>query len=71
MKKVEQLIADVKKKILNSESRSVKFHGVSCTRADLEIIQMYAENYLRNGSFAGFMAPMGAVKEVFDKLDIK
>ncbi len=71
MKKVETLIAKVENLIRNSEYRSVKLHGVSCSRADLEMIQMYAENYQKNGSFSGLMAPMGNVKAVFDKLEIK
>jgi hypothetical protein len=52
------------------ESRSKKLHGVSCSRADLEIIEMYADLYLRQGNINGLMKPMGNVKEVFDKANI-
>ena len=70
MKEIVNLIAKTQKLIKNSEYCSVKLHGVSCSRADLENIVFYAEKYQRNGNIYGLMNPCGATKEVFDKLKI-
>lgn len=69
-KTIISLRAKVKKLIENSEYRSVKLHGVSCTRSDLETIEFYAEKLERDGNYNGLMNPVGAPKEVFDKLNI-
>lgn len=71
MKEIIRLIAKVDGLINTTEYRSVKLLGISCTRADLKTIKMYAEKYQQQGNFNGFMEPCGSVKEVFDKLDIK
>lgn len=71
MKTIIKLIAKIEGLINTTEYRSVKLHGVSCSRADLEIIKDYTEKYLQQGNINGFMQPCGNVKEVFDKLNIK
>lgn len=68
-KKVQTLLAKVKSLILNSEYRSVKLHGVSCTRSDLEMIQMYCE-YLLNGESLTRYTVFETAKQVFDKVGI-
>lgn len=71
MKEIIKLRAKVQGLINTTEYRSVKLHGVSCSRADLETIDMYAEKYQQQGNFNGFMEPCGNVKAVFDKINIK
>lgn len=70
-KALKALKQKTEKLILNSEYRSVKLHGVSCSRADLEIIVMYADTLLKQGNINGLMEPCGNVKEVFVKANIK
>jgi len=55
---------------MNSEYRSVKLHGVSCSRSDLETIIMYADTLLKNGNINGLMEPCGNVKDVFAKVGL-
>lgn len=69
-KKVKTLLDKVTKTIQNSEHRGVKVHGITCSRADLEVIQMYCEMLLKNGNINCFMAPRGNVKEVIEKAGI-
>ncbi len=56
--------------IMNSEYRSVKLHGVSCTRSDLETIVMYSDTLLKHGNLNGFMEPRGNIKDVFAKVGL-
>ena len=69
-KKIYTLRQKVQNLIANSEYRSVKLHGVSCSRADLEMIEMYSDTLLRQGNLNGFMEPCGNVKEVFAKIGL-
>lgn len=68
--KIKTLRKKVQTLIQNSEYRSVKLHGATCSRSDLENIEFYAEKIERDGNYNGFMKPCGATKEVFDKLGI-
>ena len=70
MKEIIKLKAKVQGLINTTEYRSVKLHGVSCSRADLETIKMYSERYMQQGNFNGFMKPCGNVLDVFNKLNI-
>ena len=66
--KAQKLIDSVKKKIANSEYRTVTMNGVkNLSRADLEEIIMYAEQIRDKGSYDGFMQPRGGVGEVLKK----
>ena len=68
--KIKTLRKKVQTLIQNNEYRSVKLHGATCSRSDLENIEFYAEKIERDGNYNGFMKPCGATKEVFDKLGI-
>lgn len=69
--KAKNLKAKVQKTIDNSEYRGVKVLGVTCSRADLEMIVFMLDIFLRQGNINGFMAPCGNVKEVIEKAGIK
>jgi len=66
-KKIYTLYQKVQSLIASSEYRSVKLHGVSCSRADLEMVEMYCDTLLKNGNLNGLMNPSGNVKDVFEK----
>ena len=70
MKKVEKLLSKVKNLIQNSEYRSVKLCGVSCSRADLEMIQMYCEMLLNGENLNNYIVQPQA-KEVFNKVGVE
>jgi len=70
MKEVKKLIAKIDTLISKQEYRSVKLHGVTCSRSDLEMTKFLAESYELNGNFNGLNV-WGASKEIFDKLNIK
>ena len=55
---------------MNSEYKSVKLHGISCTRSDLETIVMYSDMLLKHGNINGFMEPCGNAKDVFAKVGL-
>lgn len=57
--------------IRNSEYRGVKLHGVTCSRADLELVVFFIDTFLRQGNLNGWMSPCGNVKDVFDKVGIE
>ena len=69
MKKVNALLSKVTNLIKNSEYRGVKLHGVTCSRADLEMIQFYCEALLRGESLGRYIICSEA-KNVFDKVGI-
>jgi len=69
MKKVNTLLLKVKNLIANNEYNLVKLHGVSCSRADLDMIQMYCEMLLRGESLSNKII-FGEAKQVFDKVGI-
>jgi hypothetical protein len=69
MKKVNVLLSKVTNLIKNSEYRGVKLHGVTCSRADLEMIQFYCELLLNGQDLSNYIVCSQA-KVVFDKLGI-
>ncbi|HEY4755808.1 MAG TPA: hypothetical protein VIH28_07135 [Ignavibacteriaceae bacterium] len=69
--KATALKAKVQNIIDNSEYRGVKVLGITCSRADLEMIVHYLDRFLRNGNINGLMFPCGNVKEVIEKSGIK
>lgn len=70
MKKIQALLDKVIGLIQNNEYRSVKLHGVSCSRADLEMIQMYCETLLRGDSIRNFLM-LGDSKAILEKAGIE
>lgn len=74
IKNAEKLVKEVTNKIRNSEYNTVTMKGVrNLSRSDLESAVMYAETYINSGgySFTGLMNPVGNVKELLDKYDVK
>ena len=69
-KQLIKLKAKIQGITANMEYRSRKIHGIVCSRADFDTIEMYIDTYLRQGNINGFMQPNGNVKEVFDKANI-
>jgi len=68
--KIQTLRKKVQTLIQNSEYRSVKLYGFSCSRADLEQVEFLCDTLLRQGNLYGFMV-YGDVKKIFEKLDIE
>lgn len=73
MKKVDKVLQDIDKVLNNWDERSsFKLKGVgNLSKADLSVIELYANQYLETGGFHGLMQPMGHVKEVLDKYGIQ
>jgi hypothetical protein len=55
---------------MNSEYKSVKLHGISCSRSDLEMVVFYSDTLLKQGNLNGLMEPSGNIKEVFAKVGL-
>lgn len=73
MKQAQKLIQDIDKKIYNWNERSMfTIKGVkNLSRADMDIMKMYAEHFIRQGgNFYGLMDPMGSMEEVMAKYEI-
>lgn len=68
--KINALRKKVQTLIETSEYRGVKVHGITCSRADLEMIVFYVDIFSRQGNINGFMTPCGNVKEVIEKAGI-
>ena len=68
--KINALRNKVQNLIDRSEYRGVKVLGVTCSRADLEIIVLYLDTFLRGGNINGLMTPCGNVKQVIEKAEI-
>jgi len=69
-KKIYTLRQKAQNLIMNSEYRSVKLHGVSCSRSDLEMVVFYSDTLLKNGNLNGLMEPRGNIKDVFEKVGL-
>ena len=67
--KAEALKVKVQKTIDNSEYRSVKMLGISCSRSDLEMIVFILDIFLKQGNINGF-AVYGNSREVIEKAGI-
>lgn len=69
----QTLIKDIEGKIKKWNERSqFTLKGVkNLSRADMDMLEMYANHYIQNGgNFYGLMEPMGEMKEVFEKYKI-
>ena len=71
-KNAYKCIKDVDKKISNWDERSnFTLNGVrNLSRADMDVIRLYAETYLTYGSYHGLMKPLGSIKNVLDSYQL-
>lgn len=70
LKAAQTLIQDIEGKIRKWNERSMfTLKGVkNLSRADMDMLEMYANQYIQNGgNFYGLMEPMGEIREVFEK----
>lgn len=73
MENAKKLIRDIEKKKEKWDEMSMfKIKGVkNLSVSDLDTIVLYAETYIKNGSFRGLMRPVGGVLEVLDAYELK
>lgn len=69
---VDKLISDINNQLDNWDERSLfSLKNVkNITRADMDMILMYAESFKEQGSFSGLMEPFGNIKKVFEAYNI-
>lgn len=67
-----KLIKEIDNKLNSWNERSqFKIKGIkNLSRADLDMLRIYAEQVLRTGNFSGLMKPMGNEKLVLEKFDL-
>lgn len=65
----EKLIKDISKKRNKWDERSqFKIKGIgNLSISDLDILELYANTYLRYGSIASLMRPLGTIRSVLEK----
>lgn len=68
--KINALRKKVQNKIETSEYRGVKVNGVTCSRADLEMIVFTLDIFLKQGNINGYVIYGSNVKEVIAKAGI-
>lgn len=75
IQKANELKNEIENKRNNWDERSqFVIKGVrNLSSADLDVIEMYADNYIQSGgfSFNGLMNPMGEVREVLEAYKLK
>ena len=64
--KARKLLKKVERLIEENEYNLVKLNGISCSRADLEVLEMVLEHFINNGNYGNYML-FGEVKEVLSK----
>ena len=64
--KARKLLKKVERLIKENEYNLVKLNGISCSRADLEVLEMVLEHFINNGNYGNYML-FGEVKEVLSK----
>ena len=64
--KARKLLKKVERLIEENEYNLVKLNGISCSRADLEVLEMVLEHFINNGNYRNYML-FGEVKEVLSK----
>lgn len=67
--KAKKLLEKVEKLIEENEYNLVKLNGISCSRADLEVLEMILEHFINNGNYGNYMV-IGEVREVLTKNDL-
>ena len=64
--KARKLLKKVERLIEENEYNLVKLNGISCSRADLEVLEMILKYFINNGNYGNYML-CGEVKEVLSK----
>ena len=64
--KAKNLLKKVERLIEENEYNLVKLNGISCSRADLEVLEMILEHFINNGNYGNYMV-IGEVREVLTK----
>ena len=64
--KARKLLKKVERLIEENEYNLVKLNGISCSRADLEVLEMVLEHFRNNGNYGNYML-FGEIKEVLSK----
>ena len=64
--KARKLLKKVERLIEGNEYNLVKLNGISCSRADLEVLEMVLEHFINNGNYGNYML-FGEIKEVLSK----
>ena len=64
--KARELLKKVERLIEKNEYNLVKLNGISCSRADLEVLEMVLEHFINNGNYGNYML-FGEIKEVLSK----
>ena len=64
--KARKLLKKVERLIEENEYNLVKLNGISCSRADLEVLEMVLEHFINNGNYGNYML-FGEIKEVLSK----
>lgn len=64
--KAKKLLKKVEKLIEENEYNLVKLNGISCSRADLEVLEMVLEHFINNGNYGNYML-FGEVREILSK----
>ena len=67
--KAKKLLKKVEKLIEENEYNLVKLNGISCSRADLEVLEMILEHFINNGNYGNYMV-IGEVREILSKNDL-
>ena len=64
--KARKLLKKVERLIEENEYNLVKLSGISCSRADLEVLEMALEHFINNGNYGNYML-FGEVREILSK----
>ena len=67
--KAKKLLKKVERLIEENEYNLVKLSGISCSRADLEVLEMILEHFINNGNYGNYMV-IGEVREILTKNDL-
>lgn len=64
--KAKKLLKKVERLIDTNEYNIIKLDGVDCSRADLEMLEMFLIYFINNGNFGNYML-IGNTREVLNK----
>ena len=64
--KAKNLLKKVERLIEENEYNLVKLNGISCSHADLEVLEMVLEHFINNGNYGNYMLT-GENKEILSK----
>lgn len=66
MERAEKLLNKIEKLIDENEYNTVKLNGISCSRSDLETLEMILKYFLTHGTYGNYKL-IGNIKEVLSK----